>query len=289
MLLSHRVPAERACLWSWKENNMKGRRFLVTFLTAFAVVCILSPSVAQAANTTCANADFLFLGERAQYNIASTGSLFFKARVTANRSYAILAWGPFQDVSEGGVDLNVTLYSDNSCTTGASGVDPTDYEPLVSLPSPGGHVADHDNLIPPADGVVYIQVANNIGAPYLVHVLIIETTLFSPWWFTGGTNQAFIEIRNNMNEPTTPQITLYASNGLPCGTVTDRTIPGNGNMAISVNSTGSCASALSGSAQIAFAGTPGGLTANTTTLDVPNGTSFDSPFTPRMVWSTFSR
>jgi hypothetical protein len=272
-----------------KENTMKGRRSLVTFLTAASAVCILNPSVALAANTTCANADFLFLGERAQYTIASTGSLFFKARVTANRSYAVLAWGPFQDVSEGGVDLNVTLYSDSTCTSGAPGVDATDFEPLVSMPGGAGHVADQDNLIPPADGVVYIQVANNVGASYLAHVLIIETTLFSPWWYTGGTNVAFVEIRNNMNEPTTAQLTLFGSNGLACGTVTDLTIPGNGNRAVAVNSTGSCAGALSGSAQISFAGTPGGLTANITTIDVVNGTSFDSPFTPRMVWSTFSR
>ena len=163
---------------------MTGRRFHVMFLAAFAAAGVFSPSVAQAANTSCANADFLFLGERAQYTIPSTTSLFFKARVTANRSYSVLAWGPTQDVGEGGVNLSVTLYSDSSCTTGAAGVDSTDYEPLVSLVP--GHMGDSDSLIPPADGVVYIQVANNIGAPYTMHVLIIETTLFSPWWFTGG-------------------------------------------------------------------------------------------------------
>ena len=92
------------------------------------------------------NADFLFLGERAQYTIASTGSLFFKARVTANRSYSVLAWGPTQDEGEGGVNLSVTLYSDSSCTARAAGADATDYEPLVSLVP--GHASDSDSLIP---------------------------------------------------------------------------------------------------------------------------------------------
>jgi hypothetical protein len=265
---------------------MKGRRIPVTLIAACATVCLLMPSVAHATNNTCANADFLFLGERAQYSIASTGSLFFKTRVTAKRSYAVLAWGPFQDVSEGGVDLTVTLYSDNSCTTQADGADATDFEPLVS--GIIGHTSDQDSLIPPADGVVYIQVANNVGGPYLIHVLIIETTLFSPWWFTGGTNQAYVEVRNNMNEGTTAQVTLYRPNGTVCGT-SNLPVDGNGNAAIAINNVGTCAAALSGSAQIAFAGMPGGMTANTTTLDVVNGTSFDSPFTPRMVWSTFSR
>ena len=62
---------------------MDGRRFVVMFLAAFAAVGVFNPQAAQAANTTCPNADFLFLGERASYTIASTGSLFFKARVTA--------------------------------------------------------------------------------------------------------------------------------------------------------------------------------------------------------------
>ena len=85
--------------------------------------------------------------------------------------------------------------------------------------------------IPPADGVVYIQVANNIGAPYTMHVLIIETTLFSPWWFTGGTNQAFVEVRNNMNDTTDAKLTAYGATGAVCGTTT-LSIPGNGNTAV---------------------------------------------------------
>ena len=119
-------------------------------------------------------------------------------------------------MGEGGVNLSVTLYSDSSCTTGAAGADSTDYEPLVSLVP--GHASDSDSLIPPADGVVYIRVANNIGAPYTMHVLIIETTLFSPWWFTGGTNQAFVEIRNNMNDTTDAKLTAYGPTGAVCGT-----------------------------------------------------------------------
>jgi len=66
-------------------------------------------------------------------------------------------------------------------------------------------------------------------------------------------------------------------------------VAGFGNAAVSVASVGTYASALSGSAQIAFPGSPGGLVANITTLDVVNGTSFDAPFSPRMVWGTFSR
>ncbi len=267
-------------------KRMKRFRSLLEFMTAVAAVCILNPSVAQAANTTCANADFLFLNERAQYTIGASGSLFYKAYLTAGRSYAVMAWGPFQDAGEGGVSLSVDLFSDNTCTAGADGTDASDNEPFLF--GIIGHSADHDNIIPTSSGPIYIRIGNSIASAYTIHVVIVETTLFSPWWFTGGTNQAYVEVRNNMISSTTAELTVYRSNGVVCGT-SSTPVSGNGNAAILINSLGTCVSAFAGSAQISFAGTPGGMTANITTLDVPNGTSFDAPFTPRMVWGGFSR
>jgi len=261
------------------------RRFLMTLVAVCATITILTPSVAQAANTTCANADFLFLGERAQYSLAASGSLYFKARVTAGRSYAVMAWGPFTDAGEGGVSVGVDIWSDNTCTTTAGGVSTADYEPLLF--GIAGHSGDHDNVIPTADGTVYIQVSNQIATATTVHVLMIETTLFSPWWFTSGSNQAFVELRNNMSSSTDAKLTFYRADGAVCGSTTV-SVAGNGNSALSVGALGTCAGG-SGSAQIAFAGTPGGIVANITTIDAVNGTSFDSPFVARMVWSTFSR
>jgi hypothetical protein len=255
-------------------------------MAACATACLLTPSVALAANTSCANADYLFPGSRAQYEIAGGSSLYFKTRVTAGRSYTVTAWAPTQNVSAGGVALNVTLWSDSTCTTGPSGVVENDYEPEVfGIP---GHMGDQDNIIPAADGTLYIQVANTVAPAYPVHVLFMETTLFSPWWFTGGSNQGYVEVRNNMSDATTAHLTLYRSDGTVCGT-SNLPLNGNGNTVVEIGTVGSCGPAQSGSAQLAFAGTPGGMSANITTLSVVLGTSFDSPFTPRMVWTTFSR
>jgi hypothetical protein len=265
---------------------MKVRRALATLIATCATIGILTPSVAQAANTTCANADFLFLNERASYFIAGSSGLFFKANVVAGRSYAVMTWGPFQDAGEGGVALGVDLFSDNTCTATAGGANATDYEPFLFGIT--GHSADHDNIIPTSTGPIYIRVNNAIASGYTIHVVIVETTIFSPWWFTGGTNQAYVEVRNNMSSQTTAELTVYQANGAVCGT-SNAVILGNGNAAILINSLGTCADALSGSAQIAFAGTPGGVVANITTINVPQGTSFDSPFSPRMVWGGFSR
>ena len=264
---------------------MKSHTVIGMMVGVCAVAAILAPSRAEAQNLSCANADYMFLGERATYFHQNNTSLYFKTRVTAGRSYTVIAWAPFQSANEGGANLAVSLWSDQTCLSEALGVDVTDFEPRVDqIPS---HAGEQDSIIPTVDGTLYVQVSNTLGVAYTTHLLIIETTLFSPWWFTGGTNQAFLEIRNNMTDSTTAHVTLYLPNGSVCGT-TAVPIAGNGNAAISVGAIGTCGAA-SGSAQIAFAGTPGGMTANTTTIDGVNGTSFDSPFTPRMVWSTFSR
>ena len=264
---------------------MNPRRAFLTVVVACAIGLVITPVVARAANTTCANADFLFHNERASNTLGASSNLFYKTNVVAGRSYAVMAWGPTQDVGEGGVSVSVDLYSDNTCTTTAGGTDQTDNEPYLF--GIIGHAADHDNIIPTTTGPIYIRVNNSIASAYTVHVVIVETTLFSPWWFSGGTNQAFVEVRNNMLGPTNALVTLYRSDGTVCGTA-DVPLAGNGNAAIVVGSIGTCAGG-SGSAQIAFAGTPGGLIANITTIDGPNGTSFDSPFAPRMVWGGFSR
>jgi hypothetical protein len=264
---------------------MKGRRVLVTFIGVCATLCLMTPSVAQAANTTCANADFLFPGQMGSYFIASSGDLFFKARVMTGRSYAVFGWAPFQDAGEGGAALDVALFSNNTCTTSASGSNSLDYEPFVFVDD---HSGDHDSIISAADGTLYIRVSNGVAFAYTIDVMVVETTLFSPWWFTGGTNQAYVEVRNNMNASLTAVLTVTRSNGTVCGT-SNVALAANGNAAVEINSVGTCAAALSGAAQISFPGTPGGLAANITTINVPNGTSFDSPFTPRMVWGSFTR
>ena len=217
--------------------------------------------------------------------IDASSNLYFKANVVAGRSYAVMAWGPFQDAGEGGVSLGVDLFSDNTCTGTAGGMNATDYEPFLF--GIIGHSADHDNIIPTATGPIYIRVNNSIASAYTIHVVIVETTIFSPWWFTGGTNQAYVEVRNNMNSPTTVELTAYQADDSGMWDQ-QSVISGNGNAAILITPW-NLRGRVVGSAQIAFPGTPGGVVANITTINVPQGTSFDSPFSPRMVSGGFSR
>jgi len=259
-------------------------------LLLFSVAGLLTPSIARAQNTTCAGADFIVLNERVSQEIPSDGNLFFVTRVISGRSYSIMTWGSSPLVS---VHLHIDLFADERCTIPAPGLrNQTPFvEPALEAErfEAAGHEGDQTSIISaPTTGYLFIRVRNDGGPGITARVLAIETTLFSPWWFTGGTNQAYVEVRNNMINATTATLTLYTKDGSVCGT-SEVALNGNGNTAIAVNAVGSCEAAISGSAQIAFNGTPGGIAANLTTIDALNGTSFDSPFTPRMVWGTFGR
>ena len=248
---------------------MKGRRVLVTFIAACATVCIMTPSVAQAANTTCANADFLYPNERAQYFLNGTSSIFFKFRVNAGRSYVVMSWAPFTDAGEGGVSLDTALYSDSTCTTGAGGQSSLDREPFMAV---NDHSGDVDSIIAPADGTIYVDLHNFSAAGQTVHILVVETTLFSPWWFTGGTNQAYVELRNNMSTSTDRHSDLLRGKR-QClrhlGRFGERQRKRG-------NSDQRCRDLRELCLRFraaGFPGTSGGMAANITTLDVPNGTS----------------
>jgi len=266
---------------------MKGPRLGVTiFMTALAL-CGVGTSVARAQSPACTLADYVLLGERVRYDVTgSGGAIYLKTAVTAGRSYNVLAWGPFGGGINGedDIDLTLDLFSDNTCATPATVVSTTLFEPSPVVP---GHAGAQVSIIPATTGPLYIRARNN-GTDAQVQVVIVETTMFSPWWFTGGTNQAYIEVTNNMSTATSAVVTVRRANGSVCGTTTVPLTAG-GNAAVEINGVGTCAAALSGSSQISFNGTLGGLTANTTTINVPAGTSFDSPFSPRMVWSLFSR
>ncbi len=237
------------------------------------------PSVARADNTTCANAEPLMIGETAARNLAASALAYYKIRVIAGRSYAAILWQPFEDISEGGSDTALTVYDDVACNSLPLYLD-IDTDPDTSFPDADG---DAKSFTPEASGTWRLQILNQRATPTTARLLVVETTLGSPWWFVGGTNNAFVEIRNNSAAFRSATLTAFTPAGVVCGTTTV-SVPANGNTAINIRDYAPCAAALSGSARLTFVGAPGGFTANITTLDGVAGTSFDSPFTPLMGW-----
>ena len=259
---------------------MKGHRIVLSFFVTMVALWGAAPTVAHA---QCADVDYVVLGERVRYDVTAGNAIFLKTKVTAGRSYHVMAWGPFGGGITGAddIDVSVDLFSDATCSTPATVVSTAAFEPVPNVP---GHLGAQASIIPATTGPLYVRVRNN-GTDAAVQAMIVETTLFSPWWFTGGTNQAFIELSNNMDTATTAVVTVRRADGTVCGTSPVALAPG-GNAAVSIKVLGCDGS---GSSQISFNGTPGGISANTTTIDGVQGTSFDSPFVPRMTWSLVAR
>lgn len=238
---------------------------------------------ALALNDSAANAYELFLGQAHVQSMSAATNYWYKANLVAGRSYAVYTWGPWADPSISSLSLDLAIYRNDGTTTGAT-VYVTDIEPRVE--SATGNNAEQRRIIPTVTDTYRIQVQNNSTGSQTVYTMVVETTLFSPWYYVdpGTGYEAYIEMRNNTTSSLTVVVTAYNSTGAAAGWTTV-TVEGNGNRFVTVSSLG--ISSGYGSVQIAHSGGPGGICANTTTMSPLTGLSFDAPFTPRMVWGTF--
>jgi hypothetical protein len=242
-------------------------------VAAGALACALGAPPAQAANDTRATALFGVLGEEKQQSLATTASGFFAYSLVAGRSYIAFCWQP---AVEAGGNCSVEI-QDNAGTVVST---PSNGEPNTMA---GGHQGDADGLIPGTTETFFVRVTNNHSGTADTRMIMVETTLFSAWYFvssSGGYN-GFIEIRNNTSASMAPVVTVYRNDGTVAGTETP-TIPANGTALVTASSLNPDGF---GSVQIAHRGMPGALAANITTLSATTGLSFDAPFTPRMTWA----
>ncbi len=236
----------------------------------------LWPSAAGA-QTTLATAYPGVLGQGRLLSIATTSQQYLRYRLTANRSYYAVCWNVF--ATDQATDCNVDWRNSGDTSVGTTAeIEPFDGNFTIF----GG---DGDSMLPSTSGDYYVRVTNASGGVQSTNVMVIESTLFSPWWFVASSAgyQAFTEIRNNTSESITVTIRAYNSTGAIAGT-TSPTIQPNGNTLVAL---GTYTGDGSGSVSITFAGPPASITANTTVLGTMTGLSFDAPFAPRMVWSNF--
>jgi hypothetical protein len=258
------------------------------FITTIAVSLILVMGMvapALAVNNTAANAQELFLGQAFWQGIPAATGYWYKANLTAGRSYCVYTWSPWADPSVSALSLDMAVYRNDGVTL-ASDVYSTDIEPRVENTGPGGNNGEQRRIIPSVNDSYRIRVINNAALAHSVYVMVVETTLFAPWFFVspGAGYDGYIEMRNNTINTLTAVVTAFDPAGGVFGSATID-LPANGNAVITATSLGVISSY--GSVQIAHNGGPGAICANITTLSSITGLSFDSPFTPRMVWSTF--
>jgi hypothetical protein len=152
--------------------------------------------------------------------------------------------------------------------------------------------------VAPATENNYVQVSNCCGAttgtnPYTYQFRVVETTLFCPWFFSGGGFEAFVLIRNTTATTVRATVTLRSPTGVLLGTQTSNVGPSSSfNLQVSAAAPGGFGLAsANGSVEVAFQGpstgiigAPGSLLANVTSLSFGQGVSFDTPMAPRQDW-----
>ncbi len=309
---------------SEREKARKSQAGIANRFFVMVVLAVLAiPSLTLADNTTLENAQPLILGEVVEESIESEGALWWAAHLVAGRSYSFSVWAPFTDPGEAHVNLSVQVFDKNGRLTPSFwDTGRVIAEPILGFRTQGhgasiiipGEGGDQVPFMPAVTDTYFIRVCRYLplffSGPtppaYPIHVLGLETTLFSPWYFIDAAKgyDSFVEIRNNsqvlkyiyvssgigpgyISAPLTATVTVYDSNGGIVGAKTV-TIPTNGNTFIRIGAEFGISQGF-GSVQIAHNGTLGAVCANTTTLSTRTGLSFDGPFKPRMSWSVFKR
>ncbi len=235
--------------------------------------------------TSITNADFLFLGEVPEEILVEGSSLWYKLHLVAGRSYAFSAWAPGQDPSESQVSMALSIHNDDG-TLVVSGVSTSGGEPSLDV---SGHAGPRATFIPPTTATYVIKLSNNAAAGYRVHLLGIETTLFSPWYFIDVASgyDAFVEMGNNTNQNLAVTLTVYNGTGATVGTKTVN-LSAHGNTFVQIGAEFGIAAGF-GSVQIAYHGSSGAVSGNITSLSAVFGTGIDATFTLRMNRTTVTR
>jgi hypothetical protein len=154
--------------------------------------------------------------------------------------------------------------------------------------------------VAPATENNYVQVSNCCGAVPAVtantyQFRVVDTTLYSPWFFSGSGYEAFILLRNTTAAELRVTVTLRSTAGVALGSQMATVNAGASyNLQVSAPPPGGFGLAsASGTVEVAFqgsgvsatfAGAAGSLLGNVTTLSFGQGVSFDAPMVPRQDW-----
>ncbi len=239
---------------------------------------------AWADNTTAATAyAFAIGGPAAEATVNPVGPVdrwYQVGSLVAGRSYcALTQGGVLFNTTDGQNDAVVTVYAPDATTVYATNDD--------NLGEPGAYKqARACFILPPSlTGGGYVKVSGKGASAFNVRMAIVETTLFSNWFFLGGDYSAFTLIRNTTGNFTSVNYTVNWRNsaGTIVATTSGALVP-NGSAAINARSFAGAVTAGSGTVEIAHDGSPGAIVATTTVLSGTTGLSFDTIFTGRPTW-----
>lgn len=244
------------------------------------VAILLFASAAFAQNTTAGAAIQLTIGQTFhESTVDSTNTQrWFQLTVTSGRSYCAEAvMGRTQDVFDGQNDPSISVFRQDTTTLITSNDD-------TGFGEPGGHFNSRSCWSPTATEFEYVKVVSHsstISTTYAVRV--VETTLYSNWFFLGGDYSAYTLLRNTTSGNVSYVINWRNAAGAIVSTASG-TLAANGSTFVDARSQSGALAAGSGTVEIAHNGSMDAIMATTTVLSATTGLSFDTFFIKRTAW-----
>ena len=248
-----------------------------------AVLAVLLASApAQADNTSFANAQNLVAGQPpVSFTLnAATAARYYVFTAVAGRSYC----AEMVTTSETSViaDSTVAIYHQNQSVAASN--DNTNEEPLSGANAPSGGGLSRACYVASVNELAYVLVSQpNPSTTFQWSARVVETTLFSNWFFVGGDYGAFTLLRNTTSSALTYTITWRNGAGTVVAS-SSATLSANGATFIDARTRPAAVAAVSGTVEIAHSSSPDALVASTTVLSGTTGLSFDAPFVKRQPW-----
>jgi hypothetical protein len=252
-----------------------------------ALTILAVPGMAWADNTTSANAYSLMVnGPAAEATVSNaspgtTNRWYIVGPLQPHRSYcAHTQAGANFDTSAtaGSTDTILVIFNADGTTVKVANDDTSLSEP------PGWGLSRACYATGDAAEQVFIRVsAGAPGTSFNVRVQMVETTLFSNWFFVGTNYIAYTLVRNTTN--------LSVAYGIrwrnAAGTILQNdsgVLPPNGSISLNARAYPTVVAGIAGTVDIIHLGPPDAIVASTTVISTTTGLSFDAPFITRHTW-----
>lgn len=211
---------------------------------------------------------------------AGTPARYYVFRAVAGRSYC----AEMVTTAETSVvaDSSMAIYRQSQAIAVSN--DNTTEEPLSGANAPAGGGLSRACYIAPASESLYVFVSQpNPASTIQWQARLVETTLFSNWFFVAGDYSAFTLIRNTTSSVLNYTVNWRNGAGTIVATSND-SLNGNAGIFLDARSFPLAIASVSGTVEIVHNSSPDALVASTTVLSGTTGLSFDVPFVRRQPW-----
>jgi hypothetical protein len=248
--------------------------------TSLVVVLSLSyPALALGQNLDAAHATHLMVGQipvSVGLSTATPNGRWYDIQGAAGRSYCAEVTTDVYEYAQ--VDPKVTIYATDG-TTETKSNDNVTTEPAGQLVSRACWI----DATGTASGYVKVESRNAVAWDYVHALRVVETSLWSSWFFIGGDYNSFLLLRNTTGSTVNMRVTYRTADGTVVGTFSGSIGPHAG-LGVNARNYITVLSAINGTVELAHDGSPEALVGQMTSLSATTGVGFDAPLFQRRPW-----